>query len=37
MERRPGKGGLSGIFANDDAIFCLIGALLLERNDEWAV
>jgi putative transposase len=26
-----------GIFLNDDAIVRLIGALLLEQNDEWAV
>ncbi|SFN95145.1 Transposase, Mutator family [Bradyrhizobium sp. Rc3b] len=26
-----------GIFANEDAIIRLIGAILLERNDEWAV
>ncbi len=26
-----------GIFSNDDAIVRLVGGILLEQNDEWAV
>ena len=26
-----------GLFPNEDAITCLVGAILLEQNDEWAV
>ncbi len=29
--------GLAGIFPNEAAIFRLVGAILLELNDEWAV
>jgi transposase-like protein len=31
------RAELVGIFPNEDVIIRLIGAILLERNDEWAV
>ena len=37
MARSSGAPRSSGILRNDDPIVRLVGALLLEQNDEWAV
>jgi transposase-like protein len=31
------RADVIGIFSNDEAIIRLVGALMLETNDEWAV
>lgn len=37
MPSRPRRSGGVGIFPSEAAITRLVGAILLEQNDEWAV
>ena len=37
LERVKRRADVIGIFPNDEAIIRLVGALMLETNDEWAV
>ena len=37
MTRPPGRLSRRGIFPNDEAIIRIVGALMPQTNDEWAV